>query len=166
MWQPFDNRFGAILARLREHRELMELEMSVSSHTQVSRISEKINSMLETAQTQAQTQGQLEKRQEQVEIGKFHSFCSITCDSDPCASDRRLDVLKHWINPPRWLCAHEYAQRRRTPKTSEWFLEHPKVKSWLGKIEEGKSRHFNILSIHGKHQPRSAETLFITELTH
>jgi hypothetical protein len=144
----------------------MELEMSVSSHTQVSQISEKLNSMLETAQTQAQTQGQLEKKQDQDEIGKFYNSHSIPCGSNICVSDRRLDVLKHWINPPRWLRTHEHAQRRRSPKTSEWFLEHSKVKSWIGKIEKkGKSRHYNFLSIHGKHQLRSAETFFIPELT-
>ena len=126
VWQPFDVQFGGLLNRLKQHRDLFELEVSLSSTEESLRFYAKYEEDVHRAERQA---GSYQIQDDGiVEMGKGNSQ-RLLLESNS-AIDKRARKLQEWINPPRWMDNFEQAQNRRAPGTCEWILDDLVYKNW------------------------------------
>lgn len=69
LWKPFDIKFDTLLRRYKEHRELMDLEMRATSHTEAMEASAKLDDMIARIEHQWEEQDERAKDMEWKEIG-------------------------------------------------------------------------------------------------
>ncbi|KAF5672847.1 NACHT domain-containing protein [Fusarium circinatum] len=130
VWRPFDIRYDDLLQRWKDHREIFELEMSITANIQQFEIGDRVDELLKRVD------------------GDWGAKTTYTRDLKELDIDSLLIRLKSWIDPPAWAYAFENSQHRRSERTTEWFLEHYKVSRWLSRITP--ERTISVLSVQGK----------------
>ncbi|KAF5645963.1 NACHT domain protein [Fusarium tjaetaba] len=130
VWRPFDIRYDDLLQRWKDHREIFELEMSITANIQQFETGDRV--------------GELLKRVD----GDWGAKSTYTRDLKELDIDYLLIRLKSWIDPPAWAYAFENSQHKRSERTTEWFLEHYKVSRWLSQV--APERTISALSVQGK----------------
>jgi hypothetical protein len=69
-WKPFDVRFDTLLRRYKMHKELMDLEMRVASHSEAMEVSSKFDEMIRNVEEQCEERNEHVREMEREEIGK------------------------------------------------------------------------------------------------
>ncbi|KAJ3539608.1 hypothetical protein NM208_g5417 [Fusarium decemcellulare] len=129
LWRPFDVGYDGLLQRWKQHREIFELEMSVSTTIQQLEASDRVEEMLRKFDGDGGN-------------GTRTSYTKVLQQDD-------LPVrLKKWMDPPTWAHPLESSQHHRSTKTTEWFLEHPEVSRWLS--QSSTDCAMSALSVQGK----------------
>jgi hypothetical protein len=71
-WQPFDVRYDVLLRRWKEHRELMDLEMRVSSQMEQIEASRKLEEMLRRIEQRWGGQNEVTEKWARKEMGMLY----------------------------------------------------------------------------------------------
>ncbi|KAF4500985.1 monophenol monooxygenase (tyrosinase) [Fusarium agapanthi] len=130
IWRPFDIRYDDLIQRWKDHREIFELEMSITANIQQFETGDRVDELLKRVD------------------GDWGAKTSYTRDLKDLDIDSLLIRLKSWIDPPTWAYAFENTQHRRSERTTEWFLKHGKVSRWL--LQATPERTLSALSVQGK----------------
>ncbi|KAF5608591.1 NACHT domain protein [Fusarium subglutinans] len=116
IWRPFNIRYDDLIKRWKDHREIFELEMSITANFQQFETGDRVDELLKRVD------------------GDWGAKTSYTRDLKDLDIDSLLIRLKSWIDPPTWAYALENSQHRRSERTTEWFLKHGKVSRWLSQV--------------------------------
>ncbi|KAK4450274.1 hypothetical protein QBC34DRAFT_448335 [Podospora aff. communis PSN243] len=125
---PFHLRYDTLLNRWDEHCKIIKLEMDLLSGTSQMRTAariDEISARIDTAVAKFSGVGMFENK-----------------DISTREAWRNLDDIRHslqiWINAPPWLGVYENSQNQREAETTDWFVEHRVVSSWISQREVGK----------------------------
>ncbi|KAL1874561.1 hypothetical protein Daus18300_003580 [Diaporthe australafricana] len=111
LWRPFDTQYQDLLRRLRQHKEIFELEVSLASAEEIMRRMDKYEKEVLDAERKPR-QEEVERNQEEVILSK------------------RASTLKKWVRPPGWMESFERAQSLRSRGTGRWILESKEYQDW------------------------------------
>ncbi|OQV09527.1 hypothetical protein CLAIMM_13640 [Cladophialophora immunda] len=149
-WQPFDDRFGHVLKRLRWHKDLFNQEVRVA---QMELGATQLRQMRNQRDQLDRLYASFEK--EMIEAQRIRATQERKWESEQeSLKSQVIQRLKDWINAPNWEESHESASSRRHAGSTTWFFSEPVLSSWRSGINESwelnQKAECNILLVQGK----------------
>lgn len=110
---PIQTQFTSVISSIKDHKELLELEITRASTEEALRFYDKMEEQILTAD-------------------------NVRAPRDDSGGDEQLKVqlekLLHWINPPPFVDKLEQAQDRRSSGTSEWIVDDLTFQQWQSDV--------------------------------
>ncbi|KAI0166880.1 hypothetical protein GGR52DRAFT_555997 [Hypoxylon sp. FL1284] len=133
VWQPFDIRYDTLVSRIKQHTDLLDLELRWASTNEAIVHFRRYEGWFIRNQKLDTAREEKEKAMERTHIWN------------------RVKELKKWISPPQWTERLEEAQEKRTPGTGVWILENKIYQTWKRfDRKPGLPPESRILTLRGK----------------
>ncbi|XXH00175.1 hypothetical protein Hte_006517 [Hypoxylon texense] len=133
VWQPFDVQYDALMSRIKQHNNLLDLELRLASTKEA------------IAHFTRYEESFTKIRPPDPKHKEIHEDEGLT------QLLNRVERLKKWIHPPQWTERLEEAREKRAPDTGGWILENQTYQTWKKFDREPNGpQGSRILTIQGK----------------